>query len=43
MNKTKIEWVKNPDGSQGYTLNSSAEMFTGGYEVLTPEEIQERK
>jgi len=22
MNKTKIEWVKNPDGSQGYTLNS---------------------
>jgi protein gp37 len=22
MNKTNIEWVKNPDGSQGYTLNS---------------------
>lgn len=22
MNKTKIEWVKNPDGTQGYTLNS---------------------
>lgn len=22
MNRTKIEWVKNPDGSQGYTLNS---------------------
>ncbi len=22
MNKTKIEWVKNPDGSQGYTWNS---------------------
>jgi protein gp37 len=22
MNKTLIEWVKNPDGSQGYTLNS---------------------
>ena len=22
MNKTKIEWVKNPDGSQGFTLNS---------------------
>lgn len=21
MNATKIEWVKNPDGSQGYTLN----------------------
>ncbi len=21
MNKTKIEWVKNPDGSQGYTWN----------------------
>lgn len=21
MNKTKIEWVKNPDGSQGYTFN----------------------
>ena len=21
MNKTKIEWVKNPDGSQGYTRN----------------------
>ena len=21
MNKTKIEWVKNPDGSQGYTIN----------------------
>ena len=21
MNKTKIEWVKNPDGTQGYTLN----------------------
>ena len=24
MNKTKIEWVKNPDGSQGYTLNSKS-------------------
>ncbi|MBA7695186.1 hypothetical protein ES703_103808 [subsurface metagenome] len=22
MNRTKIEWVKNPDGSQGYTCNS---------------------
>jgi len=22
MNRTGIEWVKNPDGSQGYTLNS---------------------
>jgi len=21
MNKTKIEWVRNPDGTQGYTLN----------------------
>ena len=21
MNKTSIDWVKNPDGSQGYTLN----------------------
>ncbi|KKK91159.1 hypothetical protein LCGC14_2715740, partial [marine sediment metagenome] len=21
MNKTKIEWVKNPDGTQGYTWN----------------------
>ena len=21
MNKTSIEWVKNPDGSQGYTWN----------------------
>ena len=21
MNKTKIEWVKNPDGTQGYTFN----------------------
>jgi len=21
VNKTKIEWVKNPDGSQGYTIN----------------------
>lgn len=25
MNKTKIEWVRNPDGSQGYTCN----VFTG--------------
>jgi len=25
MNKTKIEWVKNPDGTQGYTCN----VFTG--------------
>ena len=22
MNQTKIEWVKNPDGTQGYTLNA---------------------
>ena len=21
MNKTKIEWVKNNDGTQGYTIN----------------------
>jgi len=24
MNKTQIEWVKNPDGSQGYTLNPAS-------------------
>jgi len=32
MNKTGIEWVRNPDGSQGYTLNSKT-----GCENHTPE------
>jgi len=32
MNRTKIEWVRNPDGSQGYTLNSKT-----GCENHTPE------
>ena len=29
MNKTKIEWVKNPDGSQGYTWNPITGCFNG--------------
>jgi len=29
MNKTKIEWVKNPDGSQGFTLNSKTGCLNG--------------
>lgn len=32
MNRTSIEWVKNPDGSQGYTLNSKT-----GCQNHTPE------